>query len=202
MSTVEIQDEIILGPEWNGATMTPAEFDAVEDWDERYVYELVHGVVIVSPSPLEAERSPNELLGHWLLNYQEQHPKGASLDATLPEQMVRCGRNRRRADRVIWVGLGRTPDPKSDVPSAVFEFVSSGRRSRRRDYQEKRREYRRIGVVEYCVIDRFRRTMTIFYADGSERTFSEQETYRTPLLPGFKLPLARLLTAADRWATS
>lgn len=199
MSTVEIKEEIVLGPEWNGAAMTPAEFDAVEDADECHVYELVHGVVIVSPPPVEAERGPNDELGHWLLNYQEDHPKGTVLDATLPEHTVRCGRNRRRADRVIWIGLGRTPDPRFDVPKIAAEFVSKGRRSRQRDYQEKRREYRRAGVAEYWVVDRFRRIMTIFFADGSERVVTERETYTTPLLPGFKLPLRRLLEAADRW---
>ena len=29
-----------------------------------------------------------------------------------------------------------------------------------------------------------------------------EETYRTPLLPGFELPLARLLKVADDWAQS
>lgn len=28
----------------------------------------------------------------------------------------------------------------------------------------------------------------------------EKQTYETPLLPGFELPPARLLTLADRWA--
>jgi hypothetical protein len=28
---------------------------------------------------------------------------------------------------------------------------------------------------------------------------TEQETYQTPLLPGFELPLLRLLAVADRW---
>jgi hypothetical protein len=37
-------------------------------------------------------------------------------------------------------------------------------------------------------------------SDGtSEIILREHETYRTPLLPGFELPLAQLLTVADRW---
>jgi hypothetical protein len=28
----------------------------------------------------------------------------------------------------------------------------------------------------------------------------EQQTYTTPLLPGFELPLASLLTLMDRWS--
>jgi hypothetical protein len=32
----------------------------------------------------------------------------------------------------------------------------------------------------------------------SELVVAEQDTYQTPLLPGFELPLARLLAVADR----
>ncbi|MGP0069688.1 MAG: Uma2 family endonuclease, partial [Isosphaeraceae bacterium] len=72
----------------------------------------------------------------------------------------------------------------------------------RRDYEEKRREYREAGVVEYWIIDRFQRIMTVYQdrQDGpGEVVVSEHENYRTPLLPGFELPLARLLSGADRW---
>lgn len=58
----------------NGIVMTQEEFDAIEDWDDRYRYELVHGVVVVSPIPLEGEADPNEELGRWLRNYRDEHP--------------------------------------------------------------------------------------------------------------------------------
>jgi Uma2 family endonuclease len=35
--------------------MTPEEFDAVTDYDERFAYELVNGVLVVTPIPSEAE---------------------------------------------------------------------------------------------------------------------------------------------------
>jgi Uma2 family endonuclease len=139
-------------------------------------------------------------LGYPLRAYREHHRKGKSLDETHPEQLVRVGKNRRRADRVIWTGLGIVPDPQTDVPTFVVELVSKGKRNRVRDYKAKRREYRKIGVAEYCIIDRFRRTMTVCRLDGSEQVVHEGDTYRTSHLPGFELPLARLLAAADRWA--
>ena len=110
----------------------------------------------MSPSPLEEERSPNGELGYWLRLYRERRPQGAALNETLYEQTVKTRRNRRRADRVIWTGLGRPPR-RSDVPSIVIEFVSEGKRDRKRDYEEKRDEYLEIGVKEYCIIDRFKR---------------------------------------------
>ncbi|MDX1944706.1 MAG: hypothetical protein SFU86_04800 [Pirellulaceae bacterium] len=62
--------------------------------------------------------------------------------------------NIRRRDRALWIGLGRLPDPKVDLPTIVVEFVSPGRRNFLRDY--------------------------------------------SPLLPGFELPVGRLLATANR----
>jgi Uma2 family endonuclease len=159
MSTMAPPD-IVLGPELAGTFLTPEEFDAIEEANRDYRYELIDGRLIVTPRPMEAERGANEELGHRLLNYRDSHPQGSALEATLPEHTVVTGSNRRRADRVIWTGLGRQPDPKRDLPSIVAEWVSESKRDWRRDYQEKRKEYREIGVVEYWILDRFRRTMT------------------------------------------
>jgi len=186
----------------NGMLMTPEEFDAVTDVDDRYVYELVRGVVIVSPPPGEGERDPNGELDYLFRRYKEKHPQGSLLDATLAEQYVYLSDSRRRADRVVWIGLGRVPVTTRDVPSIVVEFVSKRARDRARDYQVKRDEYRNLGVQEYWVIDRYSRTMTVFRqpsAEPSELVVSEGDVYRTPLLPGFELPLKRLFELADRW---
>jgi Uma2 family endonuclease len=192
----------VLGPESAGMLMTPEEFDAVTEYDDGYRYELIRGVLVVTPIPSEAEAAPNDELGAMLRQYQRAHPQGAALDGTLPERYVQTRTGRIRADRVVWVGLGRTPDPAADVPAIVAELVSARRRDRRRDYEEKRQEYQEAGVLEYWIIDRFRRIMTVYHnrPEGPvELVVHEQEIYRTPLLPGFELPLARLLAAADRW---
>ena len=203
MSTTQVQAPLAVGLEQNGICMTPEEFDAITEYDDLYRYELIHGVLIVNPIPSAQERGPNQELGRRLLNYQESHPQGKSLDDTLEEEYVRVPDGRRRADRVIWTGLGRQPDLDTDVPTIVVEFVSAGRRSWIRDYVEKRDEYLALGVVEYWVINRFERNMTVFRKRASgkldEQLFSELETYRCELLPGFELNLTSLLTVADRW---
>ena len=59
-----------------------------------------------------------------------------------------------------------------------------------------------MGVAEYWVIDRFRRIMTVYRTspDGpAEQVVPAEGTYRTPLLPGFELPLAGLLKLSDDW---
>ena len=94
-------------------------------------------------------------------SYQETHPQGDSLDFTVSEQTVHIGPHRRHVDRAIWAGLGRLPQ-KDETPAITVEFVSEGRRSRQRDYQIKRDEYRSAGVREYWIIDRFARLLTVY----------------------------------------
>jgi Uma2 family endonuclease len=199
MSVVGKRRNVVLGPRLAGTLMTPEEFDAIERYNENYRYELIHGVLVVSPLPLPQETSPNELLGHWLLTYRENHPQGAILDCTLPEQYVPTTDSRRRADRLIWAGLGRLPDLREDLPTIVVEFVSKAKRDRDRDDNEKRAEYLALGIPEYWIVDRFRRTLTVCRAGTEDLVIKEGEVYQSPRLPGFELPPALLLAAADAW---
>jgi Uma2 family endonuclease len=203
MSAMPTQADTVLGLESAGLLMTPEEFDAIEEYDEDYQYELVQGVLVVTPIPLPEETGPNELLGHFLLAHKESHPQGSALDYTLPQQYVRTRTGRRLADRLIWAGLGRLPILGRDVATIAAEFVSAGRRSRQRDYVDKRREYAEAGIQEYWIIDRFQRNLTVVRnlpGGQQERVIAEGETYESDHLPGFEVPLAHLLEAADRLA--
>jgi Uma2 family endonuclease len=200
MAVVARKKPSLLGPDSAGARMTLQEFD-VASFVEGWRYELIDGVLIVSPIPREQERDPNGELEYLLRKYKEEHPQGACLNKTLYEHTVRTRKNRRRADRVIWAGLGRLPR-RHEAPTIIAEFVSKGKRDRLRDYEEKRDEYLAIQVAEYWVIDRFERIMTVFRKAGSKvkkQIVREHQVYTTDLLPGFELPLARLFTIADEW---
>jgi Uma2 family endonuclease len=192
-----------LGPRSAGLLLTPAEFDratGIKGWR----YELIKGVLVVSPTPSRKERHPNDRLGQWLWNYRDQHPQGSALDLTVPEEEIetRQGQDRRRVDRAIWAGLGRDPE-EGEVPTIVAEFVSAGKVNQERDYIVKRAEYREAGVRQYWVIDRFKRTLTCYDFGGEKdevRVIPEGQTFESPLLPGFVLDLKKLLAFADRWA--
>ena len=201
--TAQTRSRTRIGPGSAGQLMTPEQFDALRP--SQFVrgnrYELVNGVLIVSPTPGIDERRPNDYLGTLLDLYRETHPQGSIIDETAPEQTV-ATTNRRRADRVIWTGLGRVPDVDKDMPSIVAEFVSKRRRDVLRDYEAKRDEYIAAGVQEYWVIDRFRRIMTVYRRDATGLSYDivkEGEVYRTDLLPGFELPLSKLLAKSDQW---
>jgi Uma2 family endonuclease len=190
----------VFGPESTGTLMTPREFDHAR-FVEGWRYELIHGVLIVSPTPLENERDPNGQLCFLLRLYRTTHPQGSALDGTLFEQTVKTSKGRRRADRVIWAGLGRHPR-RNDTPTIVVEFVSEGKRDRERDYGEKRDEYMAIGVKEYWLIDRFKKIMTVFTPRGKsyrKKLSSEKQNYTTNSLPGFELPLAELIALGNSW---
>jgi Uma2 family endonuclease len=185
-----------------GITMSPEEFDAIVDFDDDYRYELVHGVLVVHAIPSTGETGPNDKLGYLLQLYQATHPQGHIIDGTLYEQHIRTRDSRRRADRVIWTGLGRAPNVREDIPTIAIEFVSAGRRDWRRDYIEKRNEYLAVGIKEYWVIDRFERRMTVYrppLGSKSETVILEGEVYRTEVLPGFELSLSQLFANAEFW---
>jgi Uma2 family endonuclease len=191
------------GPGSAGLLITTEQFDALrpEQFQRGFRYELINGVLVVSPQPGAGERGPNDELGYLLRQYRETLPHISVIDETLPEQTVPAT-NRRRADRVIWTGLGRVPNLETDIPSIVIEFVSKRRRDALRDNETKRDEYLAAGVKEYWVIDHFRRIMTVYYSTPAGPTYeivTETQTYQTDLLPGFVLPLSRLLAKADQW---
>jgi Uma2 family endonuclease len=79
--------------------------------------------------------------------------------------------------------------------------VSKARRDRIWDHEEKREEYMALKLDEYWIIDRFQRIMTVYRSGGKGKkviVVKENETYTTPLLPGFELNLKRILEIADR----
>ena len=83
----------------NGVLMSCEEFNALrpEECDQRFRYELLHGVVIVSPPPSDGEADPNDELGHLLRSYQ-YGPQGKVLDKTLFEREVATSAGIRRVD--------------------------------------------------------------------------------------------------------
>lgn len=194
-----MKTKLRLGRYSNGLKMAATEFDAIEDYDRRFRYELIDGVVIVSPIEPAAVASPNDELGYLLRFYKYHHQKGCGVDETLPNQYLRLEGSRRLADRVIWTQLGRFPYVDKDVPTVAAEFVSRRKRDRVRDYEEKRKEYPAAGVKEYWIIDPFKRILTVCVKRRGkvvDQVFQEHEIYRTDLLPGFELPIRRLLDLA------
>ena len=190
-----------LGERSNGRSMTPAEFDALEyeDCDPGFRYELIRGVLVVSPIPNGPHEALVDEIGRLLNNCRHDHAQGAACDGTLPSRYVATFTGRRIADRLVWCGLGRGVNEAEDTPTIAVEVVSERTRDRRRDYLEKRAEYRDAGIAEYWIVDRFTRTVTVADVTGGEREVGEFEPLTTPRLPGFELLPHDLFREAERW---
>jgi len=186
-------DTLRLDPSLNGMLMTAEEFDAARESEPGYRYELIHGVLIVSPPPGGPHRSINDELGYLIRRYQKSHPEGSAVEKTLPENYIIVGDERRTCDRAIWVGLGREPNVDRDVPTIAIEIVSESAQDRRRDYVEKAREYPAAGVKEYWIIDRFARELTVITANAEPKVIPAEQVYESPLLPGFEIRIAELI---------
>ena len=72
---------------------------------------------------------------------------------------------------MIFAGLGRPPR-EGETPTVVVEFVSAGKRSLLRDYDEKREEYLTLGVAEYWIIDPGTRCVHV-YRLGAVRRYGD-----------------------------
>lgn len=184
------------GPDSNGRMLTAEEFDAIENWTPGYQYELIHGVLIVNPPPDFAERGPNDELGYLIRHYRQSHPNGRCVDATAFEQTVRVGENRRRCDRAIWIGLGRLPDERVDVPRIVIEFPCRRMRDRQRDYVVKRRESAEAGIAEYWILDLRQRRFVVHRGLTESLELGGGDIYESPWMPGFRLSIDALLPAS------
>ena len=193
--SLECTTGLYLSPGSAGAELSPEEFDTAE-FQEGFRYELINGVLVVNPPPLIQERGPNDWLGYRINKFRLEHPNGRLVDYTAPEQTIVVGQKRRRADRVVWMGLGRAPR-ENETPAIAIELVSAGKRSIQRDYENKREEYQSIGIREYWIINRFERTLTAFAADGTKSVFVDTDLFTTDSLPGFELPLNELFAEID-----
>jgi len=88
------------------------------------------------------------------------------------------------------------------APELAIEIVSTGTRNRKRDYEEKRYEYRARGIREYWIIDPEHLKVTLLLWD-EEGDFYEQEEYRgKQLIPcqtfsDLSLTAHQILTAGE-----
>lgn len=184
-----------IGPEDAGRPLTADEF-ANADIQEPWIYERVGGrLVVTAPEGVRHVRNSSSWLDR-LFGYKLAHPE--IVDVVVPNAWVRPdGDHDRFGDiGVFLIREGRELDIPDQPPDLMFEIVSPGKASHRRDYVEKRAEYHRMGIPEYVIVDRFQRTVTVLThaPEGyAERVLTPADTYATPLLPGFEVRLAEVL---------
>ncbi len=188
-----------LGAADAGRLVSQREF-AEAEFDEPWTYEREGGrLVVVSPCG-EGHVSASEPWRDRLGAYKLTRPD--LVQYVVSEAWMQVdGETDRIGDIGVYLvptgTVGRIPDR---VPDLVFEIVSPGRKSRERDYVKKRKDYRRYGVREYVVIDRFARRVTVYAREGGRavrRVLKPGDVYRSPLLPGLAIALDEVLPAGE-----
>jgi len=190
------EDQLRFGQRDDGRPTSADEFAAAE-FDEPWTYERVDGRLVVMSPEGTGHVLQSEPWRDRLGAYRLSRPK--IVRSVVSQAWIRIDEdNTRIADIGVYLGgpLSNLNIPEQ-VPDLVFEIVSPGKASRRRDYVEKRAQYEKIGVREYVIIDRFDGKVTVLTlgeAGYSEAVLTPTDVYRSPLLPGFEVQLAEVLS--------
>jgi Uma2 family endonuclease len=195
--TPTAEPRLRLGPADDGRVLSADEF-ADAEYEEPWQYERVEGRLVVTPPDGMGHQRSASPWRKRLDAYQLQRPDVVS--DVFPNPWIR---DRVATDRIGDLGVYLTrPDGGCDYPDQppdiMFEIVSPTAQDRRRDYEEKRADYLRMGVREYVIIDRFRSQVTVLtrVADAfQERVLGLQGVYTTPLLPGFAVRISEAMPA-------
>jgi Uma2 family endonuclease len=159
-------------------------------------YELVNGVVEVSPPPGIPHDFVVGRLAKALHEYWADHPDTIAHISQHAALVIPRRRTVRGPDFALYREFEDDPDPlawKRFTPFWVAETTS--RRWEARDLVEKRREYWRAGVEEYWIVHRREKGILVLTRGKEawrERNYSRDQEARSSVLRGFAVPVERL----------
>jgi Uma2 family endonuclease len=169
-----------------GLTMTADEYLALGETRERY--ELVHGVVLMSPSPLPIHSLIAMRIQQQLLGYADRTGAAilfADTDVRFDEATVyrpdisvyRTGRIAPTVDRLVV------------APDLVVEVLSPSNRGL--DLITKKKDYERFGVGEYWVVDPANAGLRVWRRSGQayQEAVATGDAVESSAIPGFVLDL-------------
>jgi Uma2 family endonuclease len=179
---------------------TSADLDVLPDDGKRY--EIIDGELFVSKQPHWDHQFASGRLFRYLDEWNEQ--TGAGVVNGAPG--VIFGDNDDVAPDVVWLSNERLatalgPDGKLHAaPELAIEILSPGSENVRRDRDAKLKLYSVRGVHEYWIVDWRQRQVDVYRREQATlrlvQTLYDQDELRSPLLPGFSLPVKQLWGAA------
>jgi len=188
--------------------MTLEEFESAQE-TEGSVYELIDGVLIVSPVPKPAHDFWVQLLADHLKRHRRAHHSQFNHVTTESEVVVpiRPGPTRPQPDVAAFRSFPSPPPAEWDdvCPVLVVEVISA--RRERKDTIRNRQLYWTVGgILEYWILDSqedsLRPTLIVLSrepgaTDWLERRFPFGRTYRSKSFPGLAVNLKRLAEEQD-----
>ncbi len=160
--------------------------------DDGKRYEIIDGELYVNPSPnMKHQRVLGNLFVS-LTTFVEKHKLGLVFVA--PFDVVMSDINVVQPD-ILFISKERmdvlTKANVQGVPDIAIEVLSPG--TRRKDQTKKRQAYERHGVQEYWIVDPEDDSIRILRLSGRKFDYIiVGGNIRSPLLPGFSLPLKKL----------
>lgn len=187
--------------QFTGLRMQADEF--LELPDDGYKYELLDGVVVMSPRATPPHQKVAGVIFNQICNYLGKNsvgevffevdvhlgegPEGGDLVYAPDVVFVRTERIRDMTDRII------------GAPDLVVEVISRG--SRKMDTTTKREDYQRFGASEYWIADPRRKSITFLRLHGTEfvEVQPEGDRFVSQAVPGFVLDLEPVRAAFRPW---
>jgi Uma2 family endonuclease len=189
----------IIGPADHGRRMTLEAFELAEGSEGR-LYELSRGVVVVTDVPNPPHTRIVSYLRDRLGSYRLAHPDllAAVLGGAECKLLIDPTQSERHPDIACYKTAVEGEDSSVWsiwIPELVFEVVSPD--SVDRDYKEKADDYFVLGVREYVVVDRIEKRFRVHVRRSGKWKVHDltSGTYSTPLLPGFAVDVAAVLSA-------
>ncbi len=187
--------KLTLTKDDEGLALTHEEF-ADADFQEPWKFERIDGRLVLMTPAGEGHRDTTNLFRDPLVIYKVNHP--GIVEKVYEESWVVIDENTERfPDLAVYLQTDEEhPAFPHRIPDLVFETVSPGAADRRRDYEDKRAEYERIGVREYVIVDRFEHRLLVLRLEEGRFTETElgpDDSYTTARLPGLEIPLANII---------
>lgn len=157
-------------------------------------YELIEGELLLTPSPIFRHQwivqRINVALWAWVVDGNRGLVVAAPMDVILSDETVV------QPDVIVILNENRhiIRERIEGPPDLVVEVLSPTTKDR--DLVSKRDLYAKHGIREYWIVDPDRRSIEVneWTAGGyrSAGVFSDQDTLRSPVLPGFELAVERV----------
>jgi Uma2 family endonuclease len=194
-----------IGPADHGRRMTLEEFRDAEE-QSGYRYELARGVLEVTEIPGDPHAKVVDNIHEALSTYRRLHPglilrigHGSDIRFIIPGLELD-----RHPDLAVVFEEARPDDRGRLRADLAVEVVSPGSEARKRDYQDKLKDYLDYGIREYRVVDPKLLQVTVHVRrEGpggpawEARVRSGSDVIASELLPGFAGTVVELWADAD-----
>ena len=171
------------------ASLTYDDYSQIPDDGNRY--EVIDGVLFMSPSPFVRHQRVLRNLSMFLSNWVEDSRAGEILFA--PMDVVLSEHNIVQPDILFVSGVRSSIIEEKNIqgaPDLLIEIISEG--NRRHDEVRKRDLYEAYGVKEYWVVDPVLETIKVYrleeerFVRAAVWSLEAGDKISSPLLPGFE----------------